>query len=109
MKLAKLLTEKALVVDVSASEDTEERVAVAIAVAKTLANEQGIEFEMGAAEDLAGVCQRRPDAAEDRSGKTGDVRGGAETRAARRCGGAGHFREDHDGVGVGGFAGDATA
>jgi len=53
MKLAKLLAEKALVVDVGASEDTDERVAAAVGLAKTLAKEQGIEFEMGAAEDLA--------------------------------------------------------
>ena len=53
MKLAKLLAEKALVVDVGASEDDEQRIAAAVGLAKALANEQGIEFETGAAEDLA--------------------------------------------------------
>lgn len=53
MKLAKLLAEKALVVDVGASEDAEQRIAVAVRLATALAKEQGIEFERGAAEDLA--------------------------------------------------------
>ena len=53
MKLAKLLADKALVVDVGGSEDAEQRIAVAVGLAKTLAKEQGIEFEKGAAEDLA--------------------------------------------------------
>lgn len=53
MKLAKLLAEKALVVDVGASENGEQRIAVAVGLAKALAKEQGIEFESGAAEDLA--------------------------------------------------------
>jgi len=53
MKLAKLLAEKAVVVDVGASEDNEQRIAAAVGLAKALAKEQGIEFEKGAAEDLA--------------------------------------------------------
>lgn len=53
MKLAKLLAEKAVVVDVGASEDAEQRIAAAVGLAKALAKEQGIEFEKGAAEDLA--------------------------------------------------------
>ena len=53
MKLAKLLAEKALVVDVGANEDDEQRIAAAVGLAKALAKEQGIEFESGAAEDLA--------------------------------------------------------
>ena len=53
MKLAKLLGEKAVVVDVGASEDAEQRIAAAAGLAKALAKEQGIEFEKGAAEDLA--------------------------------------------------------
>ena len=53
MKLAKLLGEKAVVVDVGASEDAEQRIAAAVGLAKALAKEQGIEFEKGAAEDLA--------------------------------------------------------
>jgi DNA polymerase-3 subunit delta len=53
MRLARLLLEKALVVDVGLGENVDERVAAAAALAKSLAKEQGIEFEKGAAEDLA--------------------------------------------------------
>ncbi len=53
MKLSKLLTEKALVVDVGASEDANQRIAAAVGLTAALAKEQGIEFEMGAAGDLA--------------------------------------------------------
>jgi DNA polymerase-3 subunit delta len=53
MRLAKLLTEKSLVVDVSLSERADERIAAATGLAKSLAKEQGIDFETGAAEDLA--------------------------------------------------------
>ncbi len=53
MKLSKLLAEKALVVDVGASEDANQRIAVAVGLTTALAKEQGIEFENGAAEDLA--------------------------------------------------------
>src|SRR6266436_10333691 len=53
MRLAKLLLEKALVVEVGLGENIGERVAAAAVLAKSLAKEQGIEFEKGAAEDLA--------------------------------------------------------
>lgn len=53
MKLAKLLMEKALVVKVGLGEKPEERLAAATALAKAVAKEQGVEFERGAAEDLA--------------------------------------------------------
>jgi DNA polymerase-3 subunit delta len=53
MKLSKLLAEKALVVDVGASEDANQRIAAAVGLTAALAKEQGIEFENGAAEDLA--------------------------------------------------------
>ncbi|HUI52055.1 MAG TPA: DNA polymerase III subunit delta, partial [Terriglobales bacterium] len=53
MRLAKLLLEKALVVEVGLGENLDERVAAAAVLAKSLAKEQGIEFEKGAAEDLA--------------------------------------------------------
>jgi len=53
MRLAKLLMEKALVVEVGLGENLDERVAAAAVLAKSLAKEQGIEFEKGAAEDLA--------------------------------------------------------
>jgi DNA polymerase-3 subunit delta len=53
MKLSKLLAEKSLVVDVGASEDADQRIAVAVGLTTALAKEQGIEFEKGAAEDLA--------------------------------------------------------
>jgi len=53
MRLAKLLTEKTLVVEVGLGENLDQRVAAAVVLAKSLAKEQGIEFEKGAAEDLA--------------------------------------------------------
>ena len=53
MRLAKLLAEKALVVEVGLGENVDERVAAAAMLAKSLAKEQGIEFEKGTAEDLA--------------------------------------------------------
>jgi DNA polymerase III subunit delta len=53
VRLAKMLLEKALVVEVGLGDNLDERVAAAAALAKSLAKEQGIEFEKGAAEDLA--------------------------------------------------------
>ena len=53
MKLAKLLSEKALVVEVGLGEDLQERQAAAIPLARALAKEQGVDLEPGAAEDLA--------------------------------------------------------
>jgi DNA polymerase III subunit delta len=53
MKLAKLLSEKALVVEVGLGEDLQERQAAAVPLARALAKEQGVDFESGAAEDLA--------------------------------------------------------
>ena len=53
MKLSKLLVEKTLVVQVGLGDDPVQRNSAAVALAKALAKEQGIEFESGAAEDLA--------------------------------------------------------
>jgi DNA polymerase III subunit delta len=53
MKLAKLLAEKTLVVEVGLGDNADDREGAAIALARTLAKEQGVEFEKGAAEDLA--------------------------------------------------------
>jgi DNA polymerase III subunit delta len=53
MRLFKLLVEKSLVVEVGLGEDPNQRSATAVALARTLAKEQGVEFERGAAEDLA--------------------------------------------------------
>ncbi len=53
MKLAKLLMDKALVVEVGLGEREEERQSAAVALANTIAKEQAVEFEPGAAEDLA--------------------------------------------------------
>jgi DNA polymerase-3 subunit delta len=53
MRLAKLLSEKTVVVDVGAGEDAAERITAAVGLARTLAKEQGIDFAQGAAEDLA--------------------------------------------------------
>ena len=53
MKLAKMLAEKSLVVQVGLGEDPDRRNAAAVVLAKSLAKEQGVAFEEGAAEDLA--------------------------------------------------------
>jgi DNA polymerase-3 subunit delta len=53
MKLAKLLAEKTLVVEVGLSENIEQRLGAAVALAKSMAGEEKVEFEKGAAEDLA--------------------------------------------------------
>lgn len=53
MKLGRLLTEKTLVVDCGLGEEPDERLAAAVLIARALAKEQGVEFEKGAAEDLA--------------------------------------------------------
>ena len=53
MKWGKLLTEKALVVECGLGENLDERQAAAVALASAMAKEQGVEFERGAAEDLA--------------------------------------------------------
>jgi DNA polymerase III subunit delta len=53
MKLAKLLTDKTLVVEVGLGDDPEAREAAAVNMARALTREQAVEFEKGAAEDLA--------------------------------------------------------
>jgi len=53
MKLSKLLADKTLVVDVGLGEDLQARQAAAVPLARAMAKEQGVDFEKGAAEDLA--------------------------------------------------------
>jgi DNA polymerase-3 subunit delta len=53
MRLSKLLVEKSLVVQVGLGDDPDQRNVAAVALARSLAKEQGVEFERGAAEDLA--------------------------------------------------------
>jgi DNA polymerase-3 subunit delta len=53
MRLAKLLMEKTLMVEVGLGDDVDQRIAAAAVLAKSLGKEQGIEFAKGAAEDLA--------------------------------------------------------
>ncbi|MGC2233763.1 MAG: DNA polymerase III subunit delta, partial [Candidatus Acidiferrum sp.] len=53
MKLGKLLSEKTLVVACGLGENPGERQAAAVAFARAIAKEEGVEFEAGAAEDLA--------------------------------------------------------
>jgi DNA polymerase-3 subunit delta len=53
MKLGKMLTEKTLVVACGLGENSGERQAAAVAFARTIGKEEGVEFEKGAAEDLA--------------------------------------------------------
>ena len=53
MRLARVLADKALVVEVSLGENLDERARTAVGLANVLAKGQGVEFEKGAAEDLA--------------------------------------------------------
>jgi DNA polymerase III subunit delta len=53
MRLAKLLAEKSLVVQVGLGEKQDDRLSAAVALARVMAKEDGVEFEKGAAEDLA--------------------------------------------------------
>ncbi len=53
MKWGKLLVEKSLVVECGLGENLNERQEAAVALARAMAKEQGVEFERGAAEDLA--------------------------------------------------------
>lgn len=53
MKWGKLLAEKSLVVECGLGENLNERQAAAVALARAMAKEQGVEFERGAPEDLA--------------------------------------------------------
>lgn len=53
MRLGKLLAEKTLVVECGLGENPGERQTAAVALARALGKEQGVEFEKGAAEDLA--------------------------------------------------------
>ena len=53
MRLGRVLAEKALTVEVGLGENQDQRNAAAVALAKSLAREQRIEFERGAAEELA--------------------------------------------------------
>jgi DNA polymerase III subunit delta len=53
MKLGKLLAEKTLVVECGLGDKVEDRLKVAVPLAKALVKEEGAEFERGAAEDLA--------------------------------------------------------
>jgi len=53
MKLAKLLMGKSLVVEAGLGEDADDRQAAAVTLARAIGKEEGVEFEEGAAEDLA--------------------------------------------------------
>ena len=53
MKLGKLLAEKTLVVECGLGENPGERQTAAVALARAIGKEQGVEFEKGAAENLA--------------------------------------------------------
>jgi len=53
MKLGKLLAEKTLVVECGLGDNLNERQTAAVALARAIAKEQEVEFEEGAAEDLA--------------------------------------------------------
>jgi DNA polymerase III subunit delta len=53
MKLAKVLAEKTLVVEVGLGDNPEQRLTTAAEMARSMAKEEGVSFEKGAAEDLA--------------------------------------------------------
>jgi DNA polymerase-3 subunit delta len=53
MQLGKKLAERALVVEVGLGENSEERNAASVVLAKSMAKERGVDFAKGAAEDLA--------------------------------------------------------
>jgi DNA polymerase-3 subunit delta len=53
MKLAKLLAEKSLVVEVGLGDDLQARQAAAVHASRDMAKEQGVTLDVGAAEDLA--------------------------------------------------------
>jgi DNA polymerase-3 subunit delta len=53
MRFGKLLAEKTLVVSCDLGENPDQRLAAAVAFARTIGKEEGVEFEKGAAEDLA--------------------------------------------------------
>ena len=53
MRLGKLLAEKTLVVECGLGDNAGERQSAAVGLARALGKEQGVEFEKGAAEDLA--------------------------------------------------------
>lgn len=53
MKLAKMLLEKTVVVQVGLGDEPEARLSSAVALARSMARDEGVEFEKGAAEDLA--------------------------------------------------------
>src|SRR4029077_13928388 len=53
MKLATLLAEKSLVVEVGLGDDLQARQAAAVPLARAMAKEESVDFELGAAEDLA--------------------------------------------------------
>jgi DNA polymerase-3 subunit delta len=53
MRLGKLLAENTLVVECGLGESAGERQAAAVALARAIGKEQGVEFDKGAAEDLA--------------------------------------------------------
>jgi len=53
MKLAKLLAEKSLVVEVGLGDDLQARQAAAVQLARTMSREHGVTLDIGAAEDLA--------------------------------------------------------
>jgi DNA polymerase III, delta subunit len=96
MKLGKLLTEKALVVECGLGENANKRQA-------------GSGIRKGGGGGLGGICGRGFDAAENGDRQTGHVRRGEKSDCTSGRQRAGHFREDDNSLGIGGFAGIAAA
>jgi len=105
MKLGKLLAEKALVVECGLGENAGARQAAAVALARAIAREEGVEFEKGAAEDLAEFVAAdlmRLKTEIDKLATFVAEKKIDRTRGRER---PGDFGEDHDGVGISGLAG----
>jgi DNA polymerase-3 subunit delta len=79
MKLAKVLSQKTVVVDVSLGDNPEQWLATAAAVAGTIAKEYGVTFEDGAVEDLAECVAADLMRLKTEIGKLADYLGGRKT------------------------------
>ena len=105
MKWGKLLSEKTLVVQCGLGEDTGERQNAAVAFARAIAKDEGVEFEKGAAEDLAELVAADLMRLKTEIEKLSTFAGERKFIGRDDVSCAGDFGKDDDGVGVGGLAG----
>ena len=101
MKLAKLLTEKAQVLEIGLGEDPEQRQAAAVRFASVIAKEQKVEFDPGAAEDLAEYVAADLMRLRNEIMKLADVCRRSQADHSARCQRPGHLRKNYDRLGVG--------